>query len=47
MSIVRGWRPAEIAIPHEMVSCHNDLKPENVLFNGRRVSLVDWQPSFC
>jgi aminoglycoside phosphotransferase (APT) family kinase protein len=32
--------------PHrelDMVSCHNDLKPENVMFDGRRVWLVDWK----
>ncbi|HEY3840273.1 MAG TPA: phosphotransferase [Bryobacteraceae bacterium] len=28
------------------VSCHNDLKPENVLFDGQRVWLVDWEAAF-
>ena len=27
----------------DMVSCHQDLKPENVLFDGHRVWLVGWQ----
>lgn len=31
----------------EMVSSHNDLfKPDNVLFDGRRVWLVDWEAAF-
>jgi thiamine kinase-like enzyme len=25
-----------------MVSCHSDPKPENILFDGQRVWLVDW-----
>lgn len=30
----------------DMVSSHNDLKPENVLFDGARVWLVDWEAAF-
>ena len=38
------------AYPHEdsdMVSSHNDLfKPDNILFDGNRVWLVDWEAAF-
>jgi len=31
----------------EMVSSHNDLfKPDNILFDGRRIWLVDWEAAF-
>ncbi len=30
----------------ERVSCHNDLRPENILFDGHRVWLVDWEAAF-
>jgi aminoglycoside phosphotransferase (APT) family kinase protein len=30
-------------VDSDMVSCHNDLKPENVLFDGHRVWLMDWK----
>lgn len=33
-------------IHSDMVSCHNDLKPENVLFDGDRAWLVDWEAAF-
>jgi thiamine kinase-like enzyme len=38
------------AYPHhhpDMVSSHNDLfKPDNILFDGRRIWLVDWEAAF-
>lgn len=30
----------------DMVSCHMDLKPDNILFDGQHVWLVDWQAGF-
>jgi thiamine kinase-like enzyme len=30
----------------DMVSCHSDLNPENILFDGGRVWLVGWQAAF-
>lgn len=30
----------------DMVSSHMDLKPDNILFDGRRIWLVDWQAGF-
>jgi len=30
----------------DMVSCHNDLKSENVLFDSDRAWLVDWEAAF-
>jgi hypothetical protein len=45
-------RCAEIAAVYpyddsEMVSSHNDLfKPDNILFDGQRVWLVDWEAAF-
>lgn len=31
----------------EMVSSHNDLfKPDNILFDGQRIQLVDWEAAF-
>jgi len=30
----------------DMVSSHSDLKPENMLFDGQHVWLVDWQAAF-
>jgi aminoglycoside phosphotransferase (APT) family kinase protein len=28
------------------VACHNDLKPQNILFDGERIQLVDWEAAF-
>ncbi len=30
----------------DLVASHNDLKPQNMLFNGNRVWLVDWESAF-
>ncbi|HEV2349806.1 MAG TPA: phosphotransferase [Terriglobia bacterium] len=30
----------------DMVSCHNDLRPENIVFDGQRVWLAGWQAAF-
>lgn len=33
--------------PSDLVSCHNDLfKPDNILFDGNHVWLVDWEAAF-
>jgi len=29
-----------------MVSCHNDPNPRNILFDGERVWLIDWEMAF-
>lgn len=30
----------------DLVSSHNDLKPENIIFDGERAWLVDWEAAF-
>jgi hypothetical protein len=30
----------------DMVASHNDLKPENMIFDGHRVWLIDWEAAF-
>ncbi len=30
----------------DLVSCHNDLKPDNILYDGKQVWLVDWEAAF-
>jgi hypothetical protein len=41
--IVPACRPA----PDDIVSSHNDLNPNNILFAGDRAWLVDWESAFC
>jgi hypothetical protein len=46
-----AWHQQISAVyPHQhadMVSSHNDLfKPDNILFDGRRIWLVDWEAAF-
>ncbi|MBO9708575.1 MAG: phosphotransferase [Caulobacter sp.] len=38
----RAWR----ALPPELVASHNDLNPRNILHDGRRLWLVDWDAAF-
>jgi len=33
-------------LPVELVSSHNDLNPRNVIYDGARLWLVDWEASF-
>ena len=37
-----AWR----SDPADLVSSHNDLNPRNILYDGRRLWLVDWESSF-
>jgi len=30
----------------ELVACHNDLKPQNMVFDGERILLIDWEAAF-
>ena len=30
----------------ELVASHNDLKPQNMIFDGKRIWLVDWESAF-
>ncbi len=38
--IVRAWPRGEL------VASHNDLKPQNILFDGTRFQIVDWEAAF-
>ena len=39
-------RSAYRATESDLVSSHNDLKPENMLYDGQRIWLVDWEAAF-
>lgn len=30
----------------DLVACHNDLKPDNIIFDGERAWFVDWESAF-
>ena len=32
--------------PEDLVSSHNDLNPNNILYDGRRLWLIDWESAF-
>jgi thiamine kinase-like enzyme len=47
--LFRQYEPVKSVYPcnsSDLVACHNDLKPENFLFDGDRVWLVDWEAAF-
>jgi hypothetical protein len=47
--LFQGYARAASVYPRDdadMVSSHNDLRPENILFDGDRVWLVDWEAGF-
>lgn len=39
-------RTAYRTAPGDLVSSHNDLNPRNILYDGARLWLVDWESSF-
>ncbi|SEB41283.1 phosphotransferase [Terriglobus roseus] len=44
-----GYERLKASYPHDeadQVSCHNDLKPDNVIFDGQQIWLVDWEAAF-
>lgn len=47
-NIFRLYQRLEDVYPmdQDLVSSHNDLKPENYIFDGERVWLVDWEAAF-
>lgn len=47
--IMRGYQRAYDCPRDEsdLVACHNDLKPDNILFDGNRIWLVDWEAAFA
>ncbi len=40
---IKNIYPGDI---QQLVSCHNDVKPENILYDGTRAWIVDWEASF-
>ena len=47
--ILRGYTRIQNLPPcpvEDLVSCHNDLKPENFIFDGENAWIVDWEAAF-
>ncbi|MFN8484363.1 MAG: phosphotransferase [Anaerolineae bacterium] len=47
--MLRGYAEVRRVYPRnegEMVASHNDLKPQNMVYDGARVWLVDWEAAF-
>jgi thiamine kinase-like enzyme len=47
--LYRGYTDLTRVYPNnaaDQVACHNDLKPQNILFDGERIWLVDWEAAF-
>jgi thiamine kinase-like enzyme len=47
--VFRGYAEVVRVYPwrdDELVACHNDLKPQNMLFDGARLWIVDWESAF-
>jgi aminoglycoside phosphotransferase (APT) family kinase protein len=44
LELLRG---AYRASSSKLVSSHNDVVPNNILFDGRRLWLIDWESAYC
>lgn len=47
--LLRGYADVRRVYPRhaaDMVASHNDLKPQNMVFDGTRIWLVDWEAAF-
>lgn len=40
--LAAGYRPRE----EDLVSSHNDLNPANIVYDGRRLWIIDWEAAF-
>ena len=46
--LMRGYAELTRVYPRgaDSVASHNDLKPDNIVFDGRRIQLIDWESAF-
>jgi thiamine kinase-like enzyme len=47
--LLRGYEQAAAVYPRDpadWVPCHHDLKPQNMLYDGERFRLIDWEAAF-